>query len=144
MILIEQCPTTMVDTGSAVTIVREDAWQEAVAKQQRRLTTLNRPVIAANSQELEILGQQELTLTIGGFHTPYPVLIARGIMQECLLGADFLASQGHIVNLQQKALEAGGQSVPLQFSVHRCVGKWGVSSDYAEVPVSLVKWACLR
>ncbi len=28
--------------------------------------------------------------------------------------------------------------------LHRGVGKWGVSSDYAEVPVSLVKWAGLR
>ncbi len=32
----------------------------------------------------------------------------------------------------------------LPISLHGGVEKWGVSSDYAEAPVSLVKWAGLR
>ncbi len=31
-----------------------------------------------------------------------------------------------------------------QSSLHGGVRKWGVSSDYAEVPVSSVKWVGLR
>ena len=63
---IEQRPTRMlVDTGSAVTIVREDAWQEALQEQQP-LEQVNYPVVAANGQQLELCGTGTAVVYVGG------------------------------------------------------------------------------
>ena len=50
---------------------------------------------------------------VGGLRVCYNVLVAEGLTQECLLGADFFSHHGCIVNLQQQVLHAGGQSVSL-------------------------------
>ena len=82
---IAKRPTQMlVDTGSAVTIVREDTWQDAVGG-RGQLTPPPRPLIAANGDELEVLGLGDVTLHIGGLETTHTVLVARGVTQECLL-----------------------------------------------------------
>ena len=112
--LIDQRPTQMlVDTGSAVTIVREDTWQSAVGG-SKQLFLPPRPVVAANGEELEVLGLGEVTLQVGGLRTAHTVLVTRGVTQECLLGADFLSHHHCVVDLGKRLLLAGGKSVPFQ------------------------------
>ena len=106
----------LVDTGSAVTILREDVWQEAVSGLQRRLETATQPVVAANGEELQLVGQSPVSLQVGGLRVSHTVLVARGVTQECLLGADFLSRHGCVVDLRDNVLLAGGQSVPVHFN----------------------------
>ena len=106
----------LVDTGSAVTIIREDVWKEAVSGRQRRLDTATQPVVAANGEELQLLGQSPVSLQVGGLCVSHTVLVARGVTQECLLGADFLSRHGCVVDLRDNVLLAGGQTVPVHFN----------------------------
>jgi len=111
---IAKIPTQMlVDTGSAVKIVREDTWQDAVGG-RGQLTPPPRPVIAANGDELEVLGLGDVTLQVGGLETTHTVLVARGVTQECLLGADFLSRHHCVVDLGKRLRLAGGKTVTLQ------------------------------
>ena len=117
-IAVEGCigkrPTKLlVDTGSAVTILREDVWKEAV--DIRNLEPPLSPVVAANGEQLEICGRSKVSLQVGSTHACYPVLVARNITQECLLGADFLEDFGCIINLRERTLMIGETPVPLQF-----------------------------
>jgi hypothetical protein len=103
----------LVDTGSAVTILREDVWKEAGDSQTLELPLS--PVIAANGEQLEICGWSKVSRRVGDVHACYPVLVARDITQECLLGADFLEDFGCIIDLRGRTLWVGETSVPLQF-----------------------------
>ena len=78
------------------------------------MTLPPRPVIAANGEELQVLGLGEATLQVGGLRTIHTVLVTRGVTQECLLGADFLSRHHCVVDLGKRLLFAGGQSVPFQ------------------------------
>ena len=114
---IEQRATKMlVDTGSAVTIIREDAWIRREATHPRqKLRPPTCPVVAANGEQLELCGRGEVTLKLGNILTRCPVLIGKNVTQECLLGADFLEQSGCIIDLRGRTLMMGGSYLPLHF-----------------------------
>ena len=56
----------LVDTGSAVTIVREDVWRETLQSDWSQLVAAPRPAVAANGQELDLLGQSNTEISVGG------------------------------------------------------------------------------
>ena len=90
----------LIDTGSAVSLVREDVWKEATELPVDLLTPPVRPIVAANGGELDLLGQDELQLQVGDLQVQFPVFIARDLTQECLLGADFLKQHDCVVNMR--------------------------------------------
>ncbi len=91
-------PTRMlVDTGSAVTIVWEDTWKEAMPTQVLEPATC--PVIAANGERLEVCGQCNVPFQVGDCQVSYPALVAKNVTQECLLGADFLEHCNCVIDL---------------------------------------------
>ncbi len=115
--MVEERPTRMlVDTGSAVTIVRESVWREATSELRRRqpLSPVARPVVAANGQSLELCGQTVVLLRVGNLCVQHPVLVVKDITQQFLLGADFLERFGCVIDLRNRSLMAGGRSVPVQ------------------------------
>ena len=73
------------------------------------------PVIAANGEQLEICGLSEVNLRVGDICACYPVLVAKNVTQECLLGADFLEKFGCIIDLRGRTLTTRRTSVPIQF-----------------------------
>ena len=89
----------LVDTGSAVTILREDVWKEAVDAQH--LEPPLSPVIAANGEKLDVRGRSNVILQVGGIHTHYPVLVVRNVTQECLLGPNLLENFECTINLRE-------------------------------------------
>ena len=60
----------LVDTGSAVTILREDVWKEAVDAQD--LEPPLSPVIAASGKKLDVRGRSNVGLQVGGIYI-YPL-----------------------------------------------------------------------
>ena len=115
----------MVDTGSAVTILREDIWKEAVDGQH--LEPPLSPVVAANGEKLDVCGSSSVSLQVGGICTCYPVLVVRNVTQECLLGANFLENFGCTINLRERTLSVEGTSVPLQLKNTRLLSTCHVS-----------------
>ena len=104
----------LIDTGSAVSLVREDVWREATELPVDLLTPPARPIVAANGGELDLLGQDELQLQVGDLQVQFPVFIARELTQECLLGADFLKQHDCVINVRKRTLVAGGKQVVCQ------------------------------
>ena len=70
-------------------------------------------MVAANGEKLDIIGQCKLSIKVGVSAKDHPVLIAKNLNQECLLGADFLIKRGCIVDLQQQILLT--KEGPVQF-----------------------------
>jgi hypothetical protein len=101
----------LVDTGSAVIIVREDVWRGTLQSDWSWLVTSPQPAVAANGQELDLLGQRDTVIHVGGLAKKHTVLIAKGLVQECLLGADFLQKHRCVVDLDKRVLSAGGSAV---------------------------------
>ena len=87
-------------------------WKEAVDAHD--LEPSHSPVIAANGEQLNIRGRSNVSLQVGAVQAHHPVLVARNVTQECLLGADFLEKFGCIINLQGWTLRIGETSVPLE------------------------------
>ena len=116
-VFVEGCvgtrPTKMlVDTSLVVTILREDMLKEAVDTQH--LEPPLSPVIAANSEKLDVRGRSNVSLQVSGIYTHYSVLMVQNITQECLLGAN-LENFGCTINLCERTLSTEDRSVPLQF-----------------------------
>ena len=106
--------TMLVDTGSAVTIVGERVWKLACGNTYHIEEPPSSPIVTANGDPLVLLGRSEASLSIGGLDIRYPVLVARDLVQECILGADFLECFKCVVNIEKKILTVSGTSVPLE------------------------------
>ncbi|KAL5509723.1 hypothetical protein EMCRGX_G005141 [Ephydatia muelleri] len=103
----------LVDTGSAVTLVREDVVRDVKFGNSLKLEVPANSVVAANGKKLDISGQCTMSIKVGALSQQHLVLVARNLNQECLLGADFLIKRGCIVDLQQHVLLT--QEGPVQF-----------------------------
>ena len=67
------------DTGSAVTLIRQDVhvWEEITSfVQHYQLGEIHRPIVVANSDRLDTLGQLSYQSIFGGLVEPFPVLVA--------------------------------------------------------------------
>ena len=60
-----------------------------------------------------MLGQVTLSVEIGGLVGLHPILVAKSLTQECILGADFLVAHGCVLDYTTKTLLAGGKLVPV-------------------------------
>jgi predicted aspartyl protease len=110
----DQVITMLVDTGSAVTVVRADLWESITGGHPIELKPPQQPVVVADGKALEQLGQASVLIQVGGVSAQQIVLVVQKLTQECLLGADFLERHGCVIDLQRHHLLAGGEAVPLQ------------------------------
>ena len=92
----------LVDTGSAITLLRQDVWSQAASP---KLEDPERRVITANGEHLHILGQANVCISVGSVTVNYPVLVTSNLTQPCLLGADFLNEQQCLVDLYRKSFK---------------------------------------
>ena len=103
----------LVDTGSALTLVREDLWRACTCSYLLPLEESERSLITANSTQLEVLGQVTSTIVIGGITISTPVLVTKGLRQPCILGDDFLCTNECSVDLVNMTLTILGKLIPL-------------------------------
>ena len=88
----------LIDTGSAVTLVREDVWKMVQQSPKTTKATVH-TVVAANGEKLELVGQGEVSIAIGGVTRRHMVLVMKHLTQECILGGDFLTKHACVVNI---------------------------------------------
>lgn len=106
-------PTKMlIDTGSALTLVREDIWNWAST--YSRLSIPDSLVVAANWAELDV-GKTSILLEVGNLRAEFPALVAKTLTQQCILGVDFLWHNKCVLDMQKQVLLAGEKPVPLTF-----------------------------
>jgi hypothetical protein len=98
----------LIDTGSPVSLVREDVWKEASPSSGDCLTPPAQRIVTANGGEMDLLGQGKLPLQVGGIHGQLSALIVKELTQECLLGADFLQRHQCIINMKERTVIPGG------------------------------------
>ncbi len=70
-------------------------------------------MLAANGEPLSILGESECQVQLAGAEFVNSVLVTEDVSQDSLLGADFLALHGFILNLKSHTLCQGYSSTPL-------------------------------
>ena len=109
----------LVDTGSAVTLVREDVWVEAKSGGACQLEAPVHMVVAANGGKLNITGQCTVQIAVGPLSKDHVVLVAKNLHQECLLGADFLMRHGCVLDRQQKIMFT--EQGPVHFVSSVCI-----------------------
>ena len=75
-------------------------------------------VVAANGEKLELVGQGEVSITIGGVTRRHMVLVTNHLTQECILGVDFLTKHACVVDLyaQQHTFVIDGKIVQFNHS----------------------------
>ena len=102
---IEGCITGMlVNTCSAVTLVREEVWMEAKSGGACQFESPVHIVVAENGGKLNITGQYTLQIAVGPLSNDHVVSVAKNLHQECLLGADFFMCDGCVLDLQNKIM----------------------------------------
>eukprot|EP00731_Ephydatia_muelleri_P035359 Em0116g11a len=75
---------------------------------------VSKSVVTADGSSLEMLGQVTLSVEIGGLVGLHPILVAKSLTQECILGADFLVAHGCVLDYTTKTLLAGGNAVLME------------------------------
>ncbi|KAL5477031.1 hypothetical protein EMCRGX_G023770 [Ephydatia muelleri] len=123
----------LVDTGSAVTIIRRDIWDGISRKQ---LETPVRAVLAANGNEISLSGQGDVLVQVGDLSVRHNVLVADCLTQDCILGSDFLLLHGCVIDLHNHSLLVKGKVVPLSSGIyHSPISTCGVAvAETVEVP----------
>ena len=86
----------LVDTGSAMTLVHKRVWGKD-APRYGPLETQGTQVVSANGSTLKIVDMADIEIAVAGICVIYPVLIAEGIIHDCLLGFDFLRKHECII-----------------------------------------------
>ena len=111
--LVEGCKTDMLlDTGSVVTILRADIWNEfKCVTDPCELQNVSRSVVTADGSSLELFGQVTLSVEIGELVKLHPILVVKNLTQECILGADFFVAHGCVIDYSTKTLLAGDKLV---------------------------------
>ena len=77
----------LLDTGATVSVLNEGTWKKSglVTKIEPVIETLT----TANGNELTVLGQTKVRFRLGNIDCFWPVMIARGLSHDCILGSDF-------------------------------------------------------
>ena len=100
----------LVDTGLVITLLHQDVWSQAASP---KLEDTERRVITTNGEDLHIMGQANVCISVGSVTVNYPIPVTSNLTQPCLLGADFLNEQQCLVDLYGRVLKIGKDEVPL-------------------------------
>ena len=82
-----------------------------VQQSPKTIKALVHSVVAANGEKLELVGQVEVSITIGGVTRRHMVLVTKHLTQECILGVDFLTKHACVVDLLQHTFVIDGKIV---------------------------------
>ena len=108
----------LLDTGAAVTLLREDAWRRLRTKQKfpelKPWSSLK--LVGAGGDPLTIHGSAHIELELGGGKFEAEVVVVSPLTSEAILGLDFLQKEKATIDLTSKVLQLKqqGKSLPLE------------------------------
>ena len=103
----------LVDTGSALTILRRDTWEKCKEPQQQLVPWCQSKLVGAEGSQLHVFGSAVVKLSIEGESFELSVVVIDTLTSEVILGLDVLTQctvdlshrrliiigAGHVVNL---------------------------------------------
>ena len=110
----------LVDTGSALTILRRDTWEKCKKPGQQLIPWCRSKLVGAEGSQLHVFGSALITLNLEGEIFELSVVVIDPLTSEAILGLDVLAQcsvkllhgdlitgAGHVVNMccQQQSTE---------------------------------------
>ena len=103
----------MIDTGTAVKLIREDIW-EKVAGSKPTLTAWTRyQLVGAEGSPIEIKGIATITFLIAGQRVHSDFLVTNRLNSKAILGLDFLEQNQCITNAEQHTVHLQGKAVTI-------------------------------
>ena len=75
---------------------------------------------AVNGENLPICGQAEVSFQVGEYVGVYKVLVVKEMIQECLLGTDFLEKGDCVIDVKNKLLTIAGCTKPVHLFLGEC------------------------
>ena len=108
--LNNQARPVMVDTGSAVSLLSAESWQELGKPPLFRDTTSLR---SANGLAITTIGKCVLTVGFKKERVEFPFLVSPELSTNCLIGSDFLSKFGCRVDFREKEFKLRGESLPM-------------------------------
>jgi len=100
----------LVDSGAAISVVRYDTLPENLRSRMKSPSTAT---VGANGLPLDVVGEIAVTLTMGSFSAVQTFSVVRNLTVDWLLGADFLAKHGAIIDYKEKKLHLGTSTIHL-------------------------------
>ena len=111
------------DTGSAVTILHKDLWEQSARSISGALEAISSPVTVANGQPLHTLRLGTVRICIADVEFVHQAMIADDMSQSCLLGVHFLVPHGAVIDFKTNQLQVGEAVVPMHHSTIEALPK---------------------
>ena len=106
----------LLDTGSPVTLISDDIWENIVEKSGGSLSPWRgQQFVGVSGTPLAIKGCCQASLTLGNCKEPFPqqVVVVESLLSKGILGLDFLEGQDCRVDLAQRCLEVRSQNLAI-------------------------------
>ena len=104
----------LLDTGAEATIISEDLYSRSKTH-LNKLELTQKPVLGANNMPLDVVGKTEVTIQLGGIRAQHKVLVCRGLVQQVLIGIDFLTAHKCIINFDTNTVYSKGEPNKIVF-----------------------------
>ena len=103
----------LLDTGATVSVLNEGTWKKSglVTKIEPVIETLT----TANGNELTVLGQTKVRFRLGNIDCFWPVMIARGLSHDCILGSDFFQHFQCQIHYDTGTFVVGNTEIPIRY-----------------------------
>ena len=103
----------LLDTGATVSVLNEETWRKSglVSKVNPVTGTLT----TANGNELAVLGETKVRFRVGDIDCFWPVMIARGLSHDCILGSDFFQHFGCQIDYGTGTFVVGHTEIPIRY-----------------------------
>ena len=99
----------LLDTGAEATIISRSKTH------LNKLELTQNPVLGANNMPLDVVGKTEVTIQLGGIRAQHKVLVCRGLVQQVLIGIDFLTAHKCIINFDTNTVYSKGEPNKIVF-----------------------------
>ena len=109
----------LLDTGSALTLVRTDQWKHQDALTQPSAEKQLR-LVGVDGNPLSLRGTARTHLKLGGKAFPIEVTVVDNITADVILGMDFLAAEDCVIDVGRKTLSIRSQQITLELHSEQC------------------------
>ena len=97
--------TLLIDTGAAVTLLRQDVWSQIATCTSELKPWPGPPLVSAGGTPLTIHGCTCMTLQLGGRDIQTKMVVVSPLTSEAILGIDFLQAQQALIDLGRGTLQ---------------------------------------